>query len=104
MKSLDDFLDQEEEINNDRFTIENDQQANRALRKLRQLQDQKQENISLAESEIEKIEHWLRSVNVGIDHSEDYFKILLTNYATKKRKENPKFKTLKLPNGKISFR
>lgn len=102
--TLHDFLDQKEGVNDERFVIRDDNQANWALRKLRQMQEKKEENIKLANGEIEKIEEWLNSANDYVDRSMDYFQSLLAEYAFEKRKVDKKFKTLKLPNGKIMFR
>jgi len=101
--SLHEFLDKQEEVEQEGFTIQDDQQANWALRKVRQFQQQQKENNALAESEIEKIQEWNDQENTKAQHSIDYFQGLLARYAMDKRKDDPKFKTLKLPNGKIRF-
>ena len=101
---LHEFLDQKEGVNDERFSINDESQANWALRKIKQLQDEKEKNISLANAEIEKIEEWLNSMNDQVQQSIDYFQSLLAEYAMEQRKNNPKFKSLKLPNGRIGFR
>lgn len=104
MSSLQEFLDSQEQIERESFTVESDEQANWALRKIKQHQEQKKENIALAEVEIEKIEMWLQQENEKAQHSIDYFQSLLAEYALKKREKNPRFKSIKLPNGALRFR
>lgn len=104
MTSLHEYLDQKEGVNDEHFTIEDESQANWALRKIKQLQDEKEKNVSLANAEIEKIEEWLNATNDQVQQSIDYFQSLLAEYAMEQRKNDPKFKSLKLPNGRIGFR
>lgn len=104
MTSLHEYLDQKEGVNDESFKIEDEVQVNWALRKIKQLQDEKEKNVSLANAEIEKIEEWLNSMNDQVQQSIDYFQSLLAEYALKQRKNDPEFKSLKLPNGRIGFR
>lgn len=101
--SLHEFLDEQEQVN-ERFTVTNEQEANWVLRKIKSLEAKKADNIALAEAETAKIEAWLEMVNGQLEQDLEYFKGLLSAYATELRSSDPKFKTLKLPNGKISFR
>lgn len=98
------FLDQQEQVENEAFEIKDDQQANWALRKIKQYKEQQKENIALAEAEISKIEEWLQAANGEAQGSIDYFQGLLAKYAMKKREEEPDFKSMKLPNGAIRFK
>lgn len=100
---LQEFLDQEEQVN-EGFQIDNDQTANWALRKIKQHQQQIKNNNELAQAEIEKIESWNQQENDKAQQSIDYFQGLLAQYAIKKREEDPKFKSQKLPHGNIGFR
>ncbi len=102
--NLHEFLDQEEQVENEAFEIKDDQQANWALRKIKQLKKEKENNISIAEAEISKIEAWLQAVNGDAQGSIDYFQGLLAKYAMSKREINPDFKSTKLPNGAIRFK
>src|SRR5690625_439582 len=104
MNKLQDFLDENEGTSDDGFRVENDQAANWALRKIGQLNDQIDDNNALAQSEIDKIEQWNKEVNSTINNSIDYFQSLLAQYAADKKAEDPKFKSLKLPNGNFGFR
>jgi phage host-nuclease inhibitor protein Gam len=102
MKSLNDFL--EETIICEEFTVDDQEKANWALRKLRSLQEKKLANEELANKEKAKIDAWLNEVNSQLDQDIEYFQGLLTAYAIRLRQEDPKFKSIKLPNGKFGFR
>ncbi|GGN66348.1 host-nuclease inhibitor Gam family protein [Oceanobacillus indicireducens] len=102
--NLHEFLDQEEQVEQEAFEIKDDQAANWALRKIKQLKEQQEENTALAEAEISKIEAWLQSVNGEAQGSIDYFQGLLAKYAMSKRESDPKFKSKKLPNGAVRFK
>lgn len=102
--NLHEYLDSQEEVNNENFTIDDEQKANWALRKIKQHQEQQKENTALAESEINKIEEWLKSENDKAQQSIDYFQGLLASYALNLRESDPKFKSSKLPNGRIRFK
>lgn len=100
---LNEYLDQEEQVN-EGFKVNDDQTANWALRKIKQYQDKQKSNNELAQAEIEKIESWNKQENEKAQQSIDYFQSLLAHYAMKKREEDPKFKSQKLPHGYIGFR
>jgi phage host-nuclease inhibitor protein Gam len=103
-KSLQEFLDEHEEVNKPSFVVVDEESANWALRKIRATQEKRKSNIALAEAEIAKIDSWLEAVNEKADKDLEYFEGLLTTYAGNLRAADPEFKTLKLPYGKISFR
>lgn len=102
--NLHDFLDNQEETEKEAFQVTDDASANWALRKIKQHQEQQKENNALAESEIEKVNAWLSAENGQAQQSIDYFQSLLAVYALKEREKNPKFKSMKLPNGTVRFR
>ena len=104
MTSLHEFLDEQEQIKNDSFVVDDENKANWTLRKIKQYKDKIADNNALAQAEIDKIERWNNEVNEQAQSSIDYFTSLLTSYALNKRAEDPKFKSLKLPNGRIGFR
>ncbi|ALX50438.1 host-nuclease inhibitor Gam family protein [Lentibacillus amyloliquefaciens] len=101
---LNEFLDNQEQTNQEGFEITDDQKANWALRKIGQYKDRQSEVNATAEAETEKIEAWANQENDKAQQSIDYFQGLLAKYAMKQRAENPKFKSMKLPNGAIRFR
>lgn len=104
MNSLQEFLNEEEGTEKEAFTVKDDSSANWTLRKIKHANDRIEQNNSLAQAEIEKIERWNQQENEQAQYSIEYFEGLLAEYAMKKKAEHPNFKTLKLPNGKISFR
>lgn len=101
--NLHEFLDQEEQINDESFQIDDEQKANWALRKIKQLQEQQKENEVLAQAEMDKIETWVQQEYDKAQNSIDYFQGLLAKYAMKQREINPDFKSQKLPYGRIRF-
>lgn len=103
-QSLQEFLDKQEEVERESFVIQDDSSANWALRKIKQAKQQKEDNNALAIAEIEKINAWNKLENEKVQQDIDYFQGLLAAYALKKREENPKFKSQKLPNGRIRFK
>ncbi|MBP1971627.1 putative RNA-binding protein with RPS1 domain [Virgibacillus natechei] len=104
MTNLNDYLDEQEQVENEAFTIKDDNAANWALRKIKQHQQQKEANNKLAVEEIEKLEAWNKSENDKAQQSIDYFQGLLSYYALSKREADPKWKSQKLPNGRIRFK
>lgn len=104
MNSLQEFLDEKEQVNDEAFEVVNDIQANWALRKIKELESEIKSNQEMAQYEIEKIEQWEEQVNQSLTRSVDYFKGLLAKYAMAKKENDPSFKSLKLPNGNLQFR
>jgi len=104
----------QEERRSDRsegFVIDNKGKANWALRKIRHLKKKQSENDKLAESEIRKlkleideVKDWLKSENDSLQNNIDFFENLLKGYALSIKEDDPEFKTLKLPFGKLQFR
>lgn len=103
MNNLQEFLDEKEGIN-EAFEVVNDSQANWALRKIKEHQQEIKWNQEMAQYEIEKIEEWEEQVNQPLTRSIDYFQGLLAQYAMAKKEADPEFKSLKLPNGNLQFR
>jgi len=104
MNSLQEFLDEKEQVNDEAFEVVHDSQANWALRKIKEHQQEIKWNQKMAQYEIEKIEEWEEQVNQPLTRSIDYFQGLLAQYAMAKKEADPKFKSLKLPNGNLQFR
>lgn len=104
MSDLNDFLDKQEKVEDERFTVDDDQKANWVLRKIKQLQDEIKRNNDLADAEIHKIEKWREQENEKANNSIEYFQGLLAEYAMNKRKKDPDLKTINLPNGRFGFR
>lgn len=87
-----------------RFRIEDLSSLNWAMRKLTAIEAKKAEVNNLANDEIERIEHYRKSELDKLADSEDFFKSLIQDYASRKRAEDPKYKSEKTPYGSIGFR
>src|SRR5690625_480851 len=104
MNSLHDFLDEQEGTEKESFTVKDDSSANWALRKIKYINDRLDENKALFDAEMDKLERWIKSEEEKSQKDIDFFRSLLAEYAMKKKEKDPKFKSLKLPNGRIGFR
>lgn len=101
---LNEFLDKYQQTDDEGFIVDDEQKANWALRKIGELQKEMKDNTRLAEKEIDKIKRWEKQQNNRLSESVNYFEGLLADYARQKREQDPKFKSLSLPNGRIGFR
>ncbi|MFD1385682.1 host-nuclease inhibitor Gam family protein [Oceanobacillus oncorhynchi subsp. oncorhynchi] len=101
--SLNQYLEEQEQTERETFVVDTDEKANWALRKIKQAQQKQEEANTLATEEQDKIEAWYQSEREKAQRDIDYFQGLLAYYAVKKREEDPKFKSQKLPNGRIKF-
>ncbi|MFW6030815.1 MAG: host-nuclease inhibitor Gam family protein [Halanaerobiales bacterium] len=95
----------------ERFKVDNDEKANWALRKIKQLTEKKEEKLRFADKEIAKIqdeifqiEDWLDKQNTMLNKKIEFFEGLLHQYATDLKKEDPDLKTYKLPFGNLQYR
>ena len=103
-KSLQDFLEEQEETEQEGFTVTDDSSANWALRKIAYYKQQQKEQAALAQAEKEKVDAWLQGEHKKAQDSIDFFQGLLAPYALQKREAEPKKKSWKLPNGVLKFR
>lgn len=99
---LNDFLDDSMQVDSG-FKIDDEEKANWALRKIANLNKQIEQNNNLAHKEIEKIKEWQKQQNDSVMNDINFFQGLLAEYAMTLRKKDPKFKSRKLPNGRIRF-
>lgn len=88
----------------ERFKIENNDQANWALRKISKIRKQRTEIKDISDLEIHRIEMWRNKNFEDLDKEEQYFLNLLRDYHSMILYEDPKRKTLDLPAGKCRFR
>lgn len=102
--TLNEFLDEQEQVESDRFVVDDEQKANWALRKIKEYQQQIIENDKLADDEIRKIEDWRKGRNNSAKESIEYFEGLLMEYALNRRDQDEDFKSISLPNGNFGFR
>src|SRR5690625_2768722 len=82
---LHEYLDEQEQVNEEGFIVDNEQKANWALRKIKELQQEIEDNTRLAEKEINKIKTWESQQNKSLGDSILYFEGLLHDYAKRKR-------------------
>lgn len=94
---------QEEETGNP-FSIDNQEQAAWAIRKIRLIEKRRAEVIATAEAEANKIKLWVKAQEERADRERSYFDHLLREYMDRLREEDPKLKTLSLPGGKLQVR
>lgn len=86
-----------------RFTIENDEGATWAMRKLKAIRDKRAEIIRIAEAEIARVQEWAGAETEGLDHDDAFFEGLLTVYAAKQRNTENR-KSISTPYGMVTSR
>lgn len=95
------------EIENERFAITSDEQANFFLRRLQEIRSEKDKINTTCNNEIErfvsKVNNFRAKEILSLENTENYFSTLLESYA-KKQLEGSKKKSLKLPFGTMSFK
>lgn len=102
LEHLESFLDSLQDTEPKGFVIDNEGQADWALRKISQSQKRMKELQNVAEEEIHKIETWLLGELAKEEKSIEFFTNLLDVYHWQLYQQDPKrFKSLKLPNGVI---
>lgn len=75
-----------------------------AMRKMRSINTRLADVKLTATAEISRIREWAQAEEEKADRERAFFEYLLKDYAEQLRIEDPKFKTLKLPHGKLAFR
>jgi phage host-nuclease inhibitor protein Gam len=103
-ESLQDYLDKQTGVTQPGFIVDTDQKADWALRKIAAVKAQQAQIKADAQSQIELVKQWETEQNERLEKDVEYFTGMLVSYATTKRENDPKFKTQKLPHGKIGFR
>jgi phage host-nuclease inhibitor protein Gam len=89
---------------NQRFRIQDDNQADWALRKIARARQDMKEAEETAAMEIEKINRWLDGQRDESLRTELFFTVLLQEYYEPRFMTNPDKKTYKLPSGKVQRR
>lgn len=75
-----------------------------ALRKIKSINTRLADVKETALAEISRIQDWAQEEEEKAAKERAFFEHLLQDYAERLRTEDPKFKSLKLPHGKIAFR
>lgn len=87
-----------------RYQVKDLASLNWAMRKLTAIEAKKREIRNMIEDEMERLKLFLEKETSGLTDSENFFKGLISEYAIRKRDEDPQFKTEKTPYGKVTFR
>lgn len=93
-----------DDTENQRFRIQDDNQADWALRKIARARQDMKEAEETAAIEIEKINRWLDGQRDESLRTERFFTALLQEYYEPRFMTNPDKKTYKLPSGKVQRR
>lgn len=93
-----------DDTENQRFRIQDDNQADWALRKIARARQDMKEAEETAAMEIEKINRWLDGQREESLRTERFFTALLQEYYEPRFMTNPDKKTYKLPSGKVQRR
>lgn len=102
-KSLNEHI-AEEVNNNDRFVIDSEEKADWALRKIKEAENNIEKIEEFAEHQIRQIENWKAKQTEDHYYNIGNLQSLLAEYLRNKRKEDPEFKSITLPNGNVGFR
>ena len=84
--------------------VNNLHDVNEAIRLIKELEDQKLANEQFAQVELEKINTWLEKRNNALDYDIENYKALITAFYLKEKEQNPKLKSLSVPNGRFQSR
>lgn len=87
-----------------RFVVENAEQANWAVRKVKKIRERQAEAKALADREIAKVSAWLEQRMQSLQREEEFFASLLEEWHRKLLQEDPRMKTVKLPEGALEIR
>ena len=88
----DEFLGETEEQQKERYKIKDINMANWAFRKLKAIEEQRQEYKDLLDSEVERLKMWYETETKALDNSKNFFESLLMEYYIEERELDPKFK------------
>jgi phage host-nuclease inhibitor protein Gam len=103
-ESLQDYLDKQTGVTQPGFIVDDDQKADWALRKIAAVKAQQADIKAQSEEQMNVIKQWEKEQTERLEKDVEYFTGMCVSYATQKRENDPKFKTQKLPHGKIGFR
>lgn len=86
------------------FRIDSKEMAIWALRKLANIERNRNDSRTAAQAEIERIQAWLADEEKKADQERGFFEFHLEDYHRRVLAENPKAKTIKLPHGELQLR
>jgi len=97
----DDYFQEEEQEEKERFIVDSLEKASWAMRKLKEIEEDDNRIDELAELEIRKITSWKEKAKKSNENSKNYFEGLLIEYVDKETRKDDKFE-LNTPYGKAS--
>ena len=102
-QSLPESLDEQSPFQQtaDTFTVDTDEKAAWAMRKLARVKALLEVNSKMASDEVQRIYRWEFEVNAPLEKDAEYFIGILEHYGLTQRQESDR-KTIKLPYGSIS--
>lgn len=103
-RDLNDYLAGGDQPKDDKWQIDNEKDADWALRKIRQAQARIAEVEEFAQKRIEEIEAWASNITVVEQRTIERFTALLEMYHRKVYEGDPRAKTIKLPAGQLQLR
>lgn len=103
IKSLHEYLEEQEQVT-DRFKVQDDEQANWALRKIARVDEKLAESRETAKKEIDKVKTWLEQTEKQLNSEREYFEGLLLEYALEMGLDKAKKRSKALPNGRFRFK
>lgn len=87
-----------------RFQVVDLSSLNWTLRKMAAIEAKKRDVNEMIAQEIERLEEFRKRELKNLDQTDDFLRGLISEYAIRKRDEDPKFKSEKTPYGSIGFR
>ena len=77
---------------------------NWTLRKLKALEKSHNEDITVYNDEVERLTGWLQKQSEKAQQTKDFLEGLVEEYARNQTKEDPEWKGVKSPHGKVTFK
>lgn len=78
--------------------------VNSTMKTIKNLEEKLEDYKAFADAEISKITKWLEEVTKPVESSIEFYTGLLTEYYISEKRNNPRLKTLSVPNGKFKAR
>ena len=103
MNKLDELKLQEAMNTDESWSVKNNHDVNWALGMIKALHDQKEENISIVHTEIERLQDWLSKENEQAESSINFFQSRIEEYYATLLESDEKAR-IKVPNGLVSKR
>lgn len=103
LNDLDDMPEVTEE-SRQRFQVVDMASLSWVLRKMRAIEAKRSEINGVIDAEIERLKDFRNRELEDLQNSEDFFHVLIGEFAIRQRDEDPSFKSMKTPYGSIGFR